>query len=106
MQLLQPVLDDGLGRAGDLAPDPLPVRAEPEADHAPSPSLAVPVPAEITAGGNVFEEDPVLAPAASWAHGFMIPKWGPIFGANLWGHLAAACSLRSLLTFYGKEKVY
>jgi len=32
VEFLQPVLDDGLGLAGDPGPDPLPVGAESEAD--------------------------------------------------------------------------
>jgi hypothetical protein len=45
----QPVLNHGLGLAGDLASDPLPVWAEPEADRAAPSALAVPVPVAVTA---------------------------------------------------------
>lgn len=55
VELLQPVLDDGLGPAGDPGPDPFRVGAVPEADRAPPPPLAVPVPLAITAGGVVIE---------------------------------------------------
>jgi len=63
VQRLEPVLDHGLGLAGDLAPDPLPVWTEPEADDAAPPALAVPVPVAVAARSVVLEEDPVLAPA-------------------------------------------
>src|SRR5580693_8173505 len=62
---LEPVLDRGLGLAGDLAPDPPPVRTEPEADYTAPPALAVSVPVAVTARSVVLEEDPVFAPAAS-----------------------------------------
>src|SRR5580693_6520198 len=62
---LEPVLDCGLGLAGDLAPDPPPIWTKPEADHAAPPALAVPVPVAVTARSVVLEEDPVFAPAAS-----------------------------------------
>jgi len=62
---LQPVLDDRLGLAGDLAPDSLPVRAEAETDHTTPPALAVPVALAVPARAIMLEEDPVLTPAAS-----------------------------------------
>jgi hypothetical protein len=65
VQRFQPVLDRDLGLTGDLAPDPLPVWTEPEADDAAPAALTVPVPAVVAARGVVLEEDPVLAPAAS-----------------------------------------
>ena len=67
MKFLQPVLDNGFVLAGDLASDPLPVWTESEADDAPPPPLAVPVPFAVTARdvGVVLKEDPVLAPATS-----------------------------------------
>src|SRR5437763_792951 len=40
VQRLEPVLDDGFGLAGDLAPDPLAVRVESEADHSPPAAIA------------------------------------------------------------------
>jgi hypothetical protein len=61
----QPVLDRGLGLAGDLAPDPSPFWAKPEADYAAPSAFAVPVPVAVTARSVVLEEDPVFAPAAS-----------------------------------------
>jgi len=64
VQRFEPVLDDGLGFAGDLAPDPPAVRAESQADHAPPPAFAVPVPIAVTARNVMLEEDSVLAPAA------------------------------------------
>jgi len=70
MQHLEPVLDDGLGLAGELAPDPLAVGAEPEADRAAPAALAVPVPRAVAAGGVVLEEDPVLAPTAPLSRDF------------------------------------
>ena len=92
VQRLQPVLDDRFGFAGDLAPDSLPVRAEAEADHAPPPARAVPVPVAVPARAVVLEEDPVLAPAASCAHGLMVAG----AGANLGGHLPASYGLTQL----------
>jgi hypothetical protein len=65
MQFLQPVLNDGFVLAGYLASDPLTVRSEAEADHAPPSALAVPVPVRVSTWGVMLEEDPVLAPAAS-----------------------------------------
>ena len=65
VQPLEPVLDDGLGLAGDLAPDPPAVRVESEADHSPPAAVAVPVPVAVTARRIMLEEDPVFAPSAS-----------------------------------------
>jgi hypothetical protein len=81
MKLLEPVLDNGPGLTGDFTPGPLPVGPEPEADHASPSALAVPVPFAVTARGSVFEEDAVLAPAATSAHGFHeYQEWGPFSG--------------------------
>jgi hypothetical protein len=82
MKLLELVLDDGPGLAGDSALDPFPVGAEPEADRAMPAAVAVPVPFAVTAGGSVFEEDAVLAPGATSARGFHGPQQrGPFLGA-------------------------
>ena len=62
---LEPVLDDGLGLAGDLAPDPPAVRVVSEADHSAPAAVAVPVPVAVMARRIVLEEDPVFAPSAS-----------------------------------------
>ena len=61
----EPVLDDGLGLAGDLAPDPLGVRVESEADHSAPAAVAVPVTVAVTAWRIMLEEDSVFAPSAS-----------------------------------------
>src|SRR5439155_7176415 len=61
----EPVLDDGLGLAGDLAADPLAVRVVPEADHSAPAAVAVPVPVAVTARRIMLEEDSVFAPSAS-----------------------------------------
>jgi hypothetical protein len=124
MKRAQPVLDDGPGFAGDLAPDAFPVGPESEADHAPPAALAVPVPFAVAAGGGVLEEDPVLAPAAPCAHGFQGRRngghsWGPsasymrrhsampsheVPGRSL---ISRFCGLvREPSDVYGKEKVY
>jgi hypothetical protein len=63
MKRLEPVLDHGPGFAGDLAPDPFPVRTESKTDDTPPAALAVAVPFAVAAGDSVFEEDAVLAPA-------------------------------------------
>jgi len=56
VERLEPVLDDGLGLAGHLAPDPPAVRIESEADHSPPPAVAVPVAVAVTARRIVLEE--------------------------------------------------
>jgi len=61
----EPVLDDGLGLAGDFAPDPPAVRVLSEAYHSAPPAVAVPVPVAVTAWRVVLEEDSVFAPSAS-----------------------------------------
>ena len=61
----EPVLNDGLGLAGDLAPDPPAVRVVPEADDSSPPAVAVPVAVAVTARRIVLEEDSVFAPSAS-----------------------------------------
>ena len=65
VERLEPVLDDGLGLAGDLAPDPFAVGVVSEADHSPPAAVAVPVPVAVTARRIMLEEDPVFAPSAS-----------------------------------------
>jgi hypothetical protein len=65
VERLEPVLDDGLGLAGDFAPDPPAVGVESEADHSPPPAVAVPVPVAVTARRIMLEENPVFAPSAS-----------------------------------------
>ena len=65
VERLEPVLDDGLGLAGDFAPDPPAVRVESEADYSPPAAVAVPVPAAVTARRIMLEEDSVFAPSAS-----------------------------------------
>src|SRR6185437_16693272 len=83
VELLQLLLDNGLGLAGDPGPDPLAVRAEPQADRAPPPPLAVPVPLAVPARGVVVEVDRVFAPATSCGHGPMIAIMGAISGSHL-----------------------
>ena len=61
----EPVLDDGLGLAGDFAPDPLAVGVESEADDSPPAAVAMPVAVAVAARRIVLEEDPVFAPSAS-----------------------------------------
>ena len=65
VERFEPVLDDGLGLAGDFAPDPPAVGVESEADHSAPPAVAVPVPVAVTARRIVLEEDSVFAPSAS-----------------------------------------
>src|SRR6266480_4120558 len=89
VERLEPVLDDGLGLAGDFAPDPLAVRIESEADHSPPPTVAVPVPVAVTARRIMLEEDPVFAPSASCTPGSMIARLGAILGANCQPYRAA-----------------
>src|ERR1700730_4983683 len=124
MKCLEPVLDDGPGFAGDLAPDPLPVRPESEADHASPAAMAVAVLFAVVAGSGVLEEDPVFAPAAACAHGCQGSSnggqsWGPSARdmqrrPAMSGHEPAGRSpvmrlrglVRAASDVHGKEKVY
>ena len=70
VERFEPVLDDGLGLAGDFAADPLAVCVVSEADHSAPAAVAVPVPVAVTARRIVLEEDPVRASRVvnSWDH--------------------------------------
>jgi hypothetical protein len=86
---LEPVLDHGLGLAGDLAPNPPPVWTEPETDYAAPAALAVPVPLAVAARSVVLEEDPVLAPATSQTHDLILTQNGGQPGAICQARLAS-----------------
>jgi hypothetical protein len=85
MKCLEPVLDDGLGFAGDLAPDSSAVGSGSEADDASPAALAVAVLLGVAARGGVLEEDPVFAPAAACVHGCQ----GSRKGGHSWGPSAS-----------------
>ncbi len=87
MKCSQPILNDSLGFAGDLAADPFAVRPVSETDHSSPPARAVPVPGAVVTEATVLEEDPIFTPAAPRAHGFQPiqrgPSWGP-FASHVW----------------------
>ena len=66
MERFEPVLDDGLGLPGDLAPDPLAVRAEPEADHAHTRSKLPRWRAVISPPARVAQAQRGRAPCSLW----------------------------------------
>src|SRR5262249_50904729 len=79
VQVLELVLDFGLGLAADLLPGPLPTRAIPQRhDAAPAPRAAT-VMSGVAAVAPVIEVDAVLAVAAPCHHARLLhaPPLGP-----------------------------
>jgi hypothetical protein len=65
VERFEPVLNDGLGLAGDFASDSLAVGVVSEADDSAPAAVAVPVAVAVTARRIVLEEDSVFALSAS-----------------------------------------